>query len=223
MPAIRNGGWEGKVEILTPGCSIAAWDGVAGLLLSGGADIHPRNWDSGEPLHPTAEVEEERDALEIPLVKVAWERGLPIFGICRGAQLLNVALGGSLVQDIPSACSCGPEVHRHGSNQAPDLRHAVRVESESLLGKILSQANPPVNSRHHQAVAKPAPPLAPVAWHDDTLFEGSPLIEAVEAIDSGKWALGVQWHPENLVGIEGEGGRAARELFRAFASRMNVE
>jgi putative glutamine amidotransferase len=90
----------------------------------------------------------------------------------------------------------------------------------SLLGKILLQPQIHVNSRHHQAIAKLSPFLKPVAWHDETRFNGMPLVEGVEAIDSNRWVLGVQWHPENLVSLEGDGGKAARDLFRAFASRL---
>jgi putative glutamine amidotransferase len=220
IPAVRLGGWEGGVEVLTPGDSLDSWDGVVGLLLAGGEDIHPRNWDSSEPLHPLASVDEARDQLEIPLVKGAWERDLPIFGICRGEQLLNVALSGSLIQDIPSACGCEPEAHRHGSSKVPELHHSVRIDQESRLGKILGQADVRVNSRHHQAVAARAPALKAVAWHDETRFNGRPLVEAVEVADPARWVLGVQWHPENLVALEGDGGKAARDLFRAFASQL---
>jgi putative glutamine amidotransferase len=221
IPAVRLGGWEGGVEILAPGGPPASWDGAAGLLLAGGEDIHPRNWDPGEPLHPAAAVDEERDGLEIPLVRGAWERGLPIFGICRGEQALNVALGGSLIQDIPSACGCGPEAHRHGSSLDPELHHSARVDPESRLGGILGLAEVRVNSRHHQAIAAPAPALRPVAWHDGTRHGGGPLLEAAEAADPSRWAIGVQWHPEILVALEGDGGKAARDLFRAFAARLN--
>ncbi|MDR2697911.1 MAG: gamma-glutamyl-gamma-aminobutyrate hydrolase family protein [Holophagales bacterium] len=220
IPAMRFGGWEGSIEILTPGDLLNSWEGVAGLLLAGGDDIHPKNWDTNEPLHPSASVDEERDSLEIPLIQKAWELKLPIFGICRGEQTLNVALGGSLIQDIPEMCGCKVEAHRHGDSQVPDLRHTVRINTGSHLAKILGQSQIYVNSRHHQAIANPAPSLKPVAWHDETQFNGKPLIEAVETIDSSRWVLGVQWHPENLVGLEGDGGRAARNLFRAFVSRL---
>jgi putative glutamine amidotransferase len=156
----------------------------------------------------------------MPLVKGAWERGLPIFGVCRGEQVLNVALDGSLIQDVPSACSCEPEAHRHGSSQAPELHHSVRIDQGSRLREILRQTEVRVNSRHHQAIAAPAPALKAVAWHDETRFNGEPLIEAVEAADPARWVFGVQWHPENLVTLEGDGGRAARDLFRAFASQL---
>jgi putative glutamine amidotransferase len=204
---------------MEPGCSLQSWDGVAGLLLAGGDDIHPKNWDPGEPLHPTASVDEERDAMEIPLVRGAWERGLPILGICRGEQTLNVALGGSLIQDIPSTFGCGADAHRLGDSLVPALCHFVRIDAESLLGKTIGR-RVHVNSRHHQAIATPAPPLKVVGWDDETQLGGQPLIEAVEAIDANRWAVGVQWHPENLVGLEGEGGKAARDLFRSFASAL---
>jgi putative glutamine amidotransferase len=223
IPAIRLGGWEGPVEILTPGDLLRSWEDVAGLLLAGGDDIHPKNWDTNEPLHPSASVDEERDSLEIPLVQKAWELNLPIFGICRGEQTLNVALGGSLIQDVPEICGCEPETHRHGDSQVPDLHHTVRIDMKSRLEKILKQPQIHVNSRHHQAIANLAPYLKPVAWHDETRFNGEPLTEAVEAIDSDRWVLGVQWHPENLVGLEGDAGKAARDLFRAFASRLYSE
>jgi putative glutamine amidotransferase len=206
--------------VLAPGDQLGSWDGAVGLLLAGGDDIHPRNWDPNEPLHWAASADEERDSLEMPLVKGAWERGLPIFGICRGEQALNVALGGSLIQDIPSACGCGPEAHRHGSSQVPELHHSVKMDLGSRLREILGQTEVHVNSRHHQAIAATAPALKAVAWHDGTVFGGGPLIEAVEAIDPARWVFGVQWHPENLVALEGDGGRAARDLFRAFAARL---
>ena len=220
VPAIRFGGWEDAIEVLTPGDFLQSWEGISGLLLSGGADIHPRNWDVNEPLHSKAEVDEERDSLEKPLIVGAWERKLPILGICRGEQILNVALGGSLIQDIPEHFGCSPELHTFGDNKTPALRHFVRIESDSRLEKTLQKSVVNVNSRHHQAVARVAPPLRSVAWHDETQLDGHPLIEAVEAIDPSRWVLGVQWHPENLVTLEGNAGMAARELFRAFAIEL---
>ena len=220
VPAIRFGGWEDAIEVLTPGDFLQSWEGISGLLLSGGADIHPRNWDVNEPLHPKAEVDEERDTLEMPLVIEAWERKLPILGICRGEQVLNVALGGSLVQDIPDYYGCDLQVHSFGDNKTPVLRHFVRVESNSHLEKILGYSNVNVNSRHHQAVGRVASALRPVAWCDETQLDGQPLIEAVEAMDSSRWVLGVQWHPENLISLEGESGIAVRELFKAFAVKL---
>jgi len=221
VPAVRLGGWEGAIEVLAPGDLLQSWGDVLGLLLAGGDDIHPRHWDPDEPLHPTASVDEERDALEIPIAQKAWENGLPIFGICRGHQVLNVALGGSIVQDIPSACGCPLDAHRRGDSLTPDLRHFVTIDKNSRLAGLLPKNAFEVNSRHHQAVRAVAPKLKAVGWHMETVLDGQPLIEAVEAADEFRWVFGVQWHPENLALIEGDAGRAARSLFRAFAAELN--
>ena len=221
VPAVRVGGWEGAIEVLAPGDSLQSWDDVLGVLLAGGDDIHPRHWNPDEPLHPTASVDEERDELEIPIAQMAWEKGLPIFGICRGHQVLNVALGGSIVQDIPSSCACPLDAHRHGDSLTPDLRHFATIDKNSRLAGLLPTNAFEVNSRHHQAVHTIAPLLRAVGWHMETMLDGQPLIEAAESIDASRWVFGVQWHPENLVLIEGDAGRAARCLFRAFAAELN--
>lgn len=214
VPALRQGGWVGEVRILAPGDELDTLEGVAGLLLCGGGDIHPRHWDPDEPLHPTAEVDEGRDALELPLIRRVREAGLPILGICRGEQALNVALGGSLCQDIPSAFGCDSELHSHGTPDLPEIRHSVSIEPHSRLHALVGAQSIPVNSRHHQAVACLPPGFRAVAWHPETAREGEPLIEAIESEDG--LVLGVQWHPENLVDMESEAGRAARSLFEAF-------
>lgn len=218
LPAIWLGGWRGDILLVAPRDPPPSLETVSGLLLCGGLDIHPRLWDAEEPVHPTAEVAEDRDALETPLVREAWERGLPILGICRGEQLLNVALGGSLIQDIPCHFGCPSERHRHGCSEAPELHHAVQLEPMSRLAECLRCPRIPVNSRHHQAVKRLAPGLKAVAWDLNTRHpETGPLIEGIEAEDENRWVLGVQWHPENLVGLEGEAGEAARRLFGSFA------
>jgi putative glutamine amidotransferase len=164
-----------------------------------------------------AEVDEARDAFEIPLVRRAWEQGLPILGICRGEQILNVALGGSLVQDVPEHFGCEGERHRHGTPEVADMRHRVQLAPGSRLRALLGEDVFLVNSRHHQAVRQVAPPLVAVGWHLDTAHPATgPLIEAVEAADPARWVFGVQWHPENLVTLRGPAGDAARDLFSAF-------
>lgn len=217
VPAIRLGGWTGEVRLVNPDDPAPSLDGVAGLVLTGGDDIHPRAWDPAEPVHPLAEPDLDRDALELPLARRAWELGLPILGICRGEQLLNVALGGSLVQDVPSFYGCDPGTHRQGSSdQPPVLAHAVRIAPDSRLAALVGGTEVVVNSRHHQAVGRVAPGLRAVAWHPDTARDGQPLVEGVEAGD-GRWVVGVQWHPENLVGLQDPAGAAALGLFRGFA------
>jgi gamma-glutamyl-gamma-aminobutyrate hydrolase PuuD len=217
LPAIRSGGWGGDIQLVAPGEALPAMGTLAGLVLCGGRDIHPRLWDAQEPLHPAADADDARDVFEAPLVRQAWEQGLPILGICRGEQILNVAMGGSLFQDIPSHFGCEPEWHRHGSSEVPELHHAVQFDPLSRLAELLGCHEVQVNSRHHQVVKRLAPGLKAVAWHLETRDpESGPLIEAIEAEDEGRWVFGVQWHPENLVGLEDESGEAARRLFGGF-------
>jgi putative glutamine amidotransferase len=223
LPALRAAGWAGEVRLVTPEEGLPPLDGAAGLLLAGGYDIHPRHWDAAEPLHPKAEVDAERDELEIPLVQKAWQRSLPILGICRGEQVLNVALGGSLIQDVPEHFGCERERHQHGTAEVPDMRHRVQLAPGSRLRSLLGEDVFLVNSRHHQAVKRLAPPLAAVAWHLDTVHpESGPLVEAVEAMDSARWVFGVQWHPENLVDLKGPAGDAARDLLSAFVKAIST-
>ncbi|HWQ10850.1 MAG TPA: gamma-glutamyl-gamma-aminobutyrate hydrolase family protein [Holophaga sp.] len=214
LHALRQGGWERGFTLLAPGDPVPSMAGHAGLLITGGGDIHPGHWDPEEPVHAKAKVDEERDALEGPLVQEAWRLGIPILGICRGEQVLNVALGGSLVQDIPSRFGCPLERHR----TKQDLAHPVHLEPASRLAALLDREVCEVNSHHHQAVDRVAPGFRPAAWHLETALEGVPLVEAVEAVDLDRWALGVQWHPEEMVDLEGDAGQDARAIFRAFVA-----
>ncbi len=221
VPAVLLGGWAGDVVLVAPGDPVPPLEGFRGLLLTGGDDIHPSNWDPGEAPHETAEPDPSRDALEIPLVRRAWELGLPILGICRGEQVLNVALGGSLVQDIPSHYHCETARHQIGSSSLPpQLAHPVTVDPASRLRTLVGADEVEVNSRHHQAVLRLAPVLKAVAWHPPTARDGQPLIEGVEALDPGRWVVGVQWHPENLVAMDHPAAAAALGIFRGFAGAL---
>nr|WP_279341640.1 gamma-glutamyl-gamma-aminobutyrate hydrolase family protein [Geothrix sp. SG200] len=221
LPALKAAGWAGPILLVAPGDPLPDLTGIAGLLLTGGDDIHPRHWDEAEAVHPKADVDAGRDGFEIPLVRAAWERRLPILGICRGEQVLNVALGGSLVQDIPDHYGCEPSRHQHGTPDQPDMRHRVQLAPGSRLRALLGEDVFLVNSRHHQAVKRVAPLLAAVGWHLDTVHAATgPLVEAVETTDPTRWVFGVQWHPENLVGLKGPAGDAARDLFAAFAKAI---
>jgi len=173
-----------------------ALSGAGGLMLTGGDDVAPTRY--GESKHPAVvEVEPERDEFEIALVQEARRRNLPIFAICRGVQVLNVAFGGSLVQDIPSQLS-GALQHKLTvpPHQSYALAHEVWFEKDSLLGSLLkdrlSDADScEVNSRHHQAVKQVANGFRVTATAPDG------VIEAIE--DPGTpFCLGVQWHPENF-------------------------
>lgn len=220
LPALKAAGWTGPAVLFAPGDPLPNLMEAVGLVLTGGYDIHPRHWDATEPLHPQAEVDEARDGLEIPMIRAAWEMDLPILAICRGEQILNVALGGSMIQDIPDYYTCEPNRHQHGIPEVPDMHHHVQLAPGSRLRTLLGEDVFLVNSRHHQAVKRVAPPLVAVGWHLDTVHPGTgPLIEALEAADPQRWVFGVQWHPENLVTLKGPPGDTARALFRAFATR----
>jgi putative glutamine amidotransferase len=179
--------------------------GARGLVLCGGADIDPRRY--GEETLPGAgvEVTEGRDDLEWGLLAGAREARVPVWGICRGCQVLNVFLGGTLWQDLPSQ---RPSPIDHSQADPPELlSHVVWVTvPDAPLGERLAIDRPEVNSRHHQAVKRLAPGLMSVAESPDGLVEafvlaggeGTPMAPAAPA---NWWVRAVQWHPENLVAL----------------------
>jgi putative glutamine amidotransferase len=184
-------------------------DGIDGLLLTGGEDLAPARY--GEAPHPSVvDVDPARDEFEIALVGEARRRNLPILGICRGIQVLNVALGGTLVQDIPSERP-GALAHEAGTARAARA-HDVEVEPGSRLASALGATRLAVNSSHHQSVDRPAPRLRITARSDDGIVEG------LETDRHDPWyAVGVQWHPEDLVDTEEPWDR---QLFATFAGRL---
>ncbi len=223
VSALRLAGFEGECILCAPGDDAEEVAGIHGLLLCGGLDIHPRLWDTSEALHPTAEVDDARDALEGPWVRQAWAAQIPILGICRGEQMLNVALGGSLLQDIPDYFEIPGERHRFGTHEDTQPHHDITVEPQSRLGRILGVTRISVNSRHHQAVSRLAPGLKAVAWDPETCHpQSGPLIEAIEAENPASWAMGVQWHPENLVHEKAPHGEAALRVFQAFVQAVTL-
>lgn len=158
-----------------------------GLVLTGGTDVVPRLY-GGAP-HPTVtDTSAERDEFEVKLVHEALAHDLPLLAICRGMQLLNVALGGTLVQDIRTVTG---SAIRHDDFALPrtDVAHAVSVRSGSRLHALLGRDEVEVNSLHHQAVDRLATPLVATAFAPDG------LVEAVE-LPARRFVLGVQWHPE---------------------------
>lgn len=161
---------------------------VDGLLLTGGEDVSPVYF--GETLHPSVKrVDPARDRFEIALIRQAIERDTPLLAICRGIQVLNVAAGGSLIQDI-GAQVVGPVSH-HYIESFEEPSHTVQVAADSKLAQVLGATRLQVNSGHHQAVKAVAPGLRAVAWAEDG------LIEAVES-PHHRWIIGVQWHPEMM-------------------------
>lgn len=169
----------------------AVLDRVDGVLLTGGPDVDPALY--GEAPHPATSVAPQRDHFEIPLSREAVKRDVPLLAICRGVQVLNVAAGGTLVQDIPSAID---SALKHSIEMPKDHpAHAVTVAGDTQLATALRGASPadtcPVNSRHHQAVGTVAPDFVVSAVSPDG------IVEAIERPTS-TFCLGVQWHPENF-------------------------
>ncbi len=161
-------------------------DRLDGLILSGGPDVHPRHYHA-MPLSGLAEVDDELDRMELELARLAIERDMPLLGICRGIQILNVACGGSLIQDIGSQVP-GALLHNPSLDKGI-MSHTVRIEHDTLLGRIIGKNEIWVNGRHHQAVDKVAPSLSVSAVAPDG------IVEAVED-SSRRFVIGVQWHPE---------------------------
>ncbi len=158
-----------------------------GLIISGGKDIPPVLY--GEDKHPdTDPLPEERPLFEIALVRLFRELDKPVLGICYGCQLLNVAFGGTLIQDIPSQIGNGVK-HRRQSASEPHARHVVTIREGSLLRRILGKAEVEIVSSHHQAVRKPADGLQVTATAPDG------VVEAIE-LEDARFFVGVQWHPE---------------------------
>jgi putative glutamine amidotransferase len=169
--------------------------GIGGLMLTGGDDVAPSRY--GEAPHAAVvEAEPGRDEFEIALITAARARNLPIFAICRGVQVLNVACGGTLVQDIPSQIA-GALAHSLAvpQHQPYELAHEVWVDKDSLLATLLRERlvdeSIEVNSRHHQSVKNVAKGFVASATAPDG------VIEAIED-PKARFCLGVQWHPENF-------------------------
>lgn len=175
-----------------------------GVLLPGSAsDVDPLRYGR-EPHTRLGPVHPLKDETDLLVLKEVEERRLPLLAICFGMQVWNVQRGGSLIQDIASEV---PKAHKHEQGAPRDRRsHRVRIRPESLLSSLAEEASVLVNSHHHQALERLGEGLQASAWSSDG------LVEAVEDVREGRWALGVQWHPE--IGWEKDGLSAA--IFRAF-------
>jgi putative glutamine amidotransferase len=185
--------------------------GVAGVLLSGGGDVDPARYAAARGL--AGEIDAQRDAFELALVRRARERGLPTLCICRGLQVANVAFGGTLVNDIGATFgAASAALHRRiidgESDRGLIAGHEVRIDPRSLLARIVGDAPIVTGSRHHQSLAAVAGDLAVAASTADG------IVEAVDARFPSPFWLGVQWHPESTIFLD-DGASGA--IFAAFA------
>ncbi|HXO91457.1 MAG TPA: gamma-glutamyl-gamma-aminobutyrate hydrolase family protein [Stellaceae bacterium] len=184
-----------------PDAAAAYLDRIDGLVVTGGGfDVDPALFGATSR-HPSVTTKDRRTAFEYTATKGALARGMPVLGICGGQQLLNVVLGGTLIQHIPDEVP-GSVAHRQ-PNPRDEPGHTVRVVPGTLLHRITGAANLAVNSAHHQAVKEAGPNLLINAVAEDGVVEG---IEDPHR----RFCLGVQWHPEFEI------NEADRRIFRAF-------
>jgi putative glutamine amidotransferase len=193
----------GAVPVLIPPQPENAADvieGLDGLLLAGGDDCDPAEY--GEEKHPSCEpMDPRRQKNDLGLAKLARERGIPTLGICLGVQVMNVAAGGTLIQDIGSAVETEID---HASEPSDRHRHEVLIDGATKLGGILGARELNVNSSHHQAVGRVADGLRVTAHAPDGVVEG--LEDPAHP-----FYVGVQWHPEDM-----PGEASATAIFGAF-------
>ena len=160
-----------------------------GLILSGGPDVHPGRFGKAKD-SARCSIDLERDTLEFELIKIAMEKEIPILGICRGQQVLNVAMGGSLIIDIPTDTD-SEVVHQDRTN--PNIMHNVKITENSQLYGLTAVSSKQVNSNHHQGIDKLADVFMANAYSDDGLVEGFEYLK-----HNMPYLFAVAWHPERL-------------------------
>jgi putative glutamine amidotransferase len=181
--------------------------GLDGLVLPGGEDVDPAEYGQ-DKIPECGHVDRDRDALELQLARRATEGGLPVLAICRGHQVLNVALGGTLWQDLPAQVPGAQEHSCAYLENSGTLAHEVRITRSSVLVDILGTDQVGTNSSHHQAIRALGAGLVPTAWAPDD------VIEAVE-LKGHPFAVGVQWHPERMY-------REYPRMLRPFVALMEA-
>jgi len=215
--AVAEAGGE-PVRLDSAGAAGRALENAQGLLVSGGGDVGPSAY--GAPNSPSIEdVDAERDALEIGLIRAARERRLPTLCICRGLQVANVAFGGTLLADIPAALGVAALPHQRKGGDGRNERgliaeHVVRIDAGSALARIVGTTEVTTGARHHQAVERCAADLRVVARTADGIVEG------LEANFVSPFWLAVQWHPESTRELD---GGASRALFAAFTEAARLQ
>ncbi|MBI4310765.1 MAG: gamma-glutamyl-gamma-aminobutyrate hydrolase family protein [Chloroflexi bacterium] len=204
---------EAQVRLFLPGEALSSEDpllGATALLLSGGRDVDPARYGATPDPAAGLRLDPARDAMEFALLRHALERDLPVYGICRGMQLLNVAFGGRLIQDIP-----GHTAENGAGPDADSAHHMVFLSIGSKLAAIMGSGGfMRLNSRHHQGLreAQKAPTLLAAAYG-----LGDGVIEALES-PAHDWVIGVQCHPER----EAEVPSMFRRVFQAFVERAEM-
>ena len=173
-----------------------------GLILSGGVDVNPKFYGE-QPAIGIGEIDEDLDQMELQIAKMAFDKDLPILAICRGIQVLNISQGGTLYQDIANQIQ-DSIFHSQNASKAVTT-HAVQIDGNTVLYRVLKRKTVWVNSKHHQAVKDVAPGLRVSARAADG------VIEAIEH-PSKRFVLGVQWHPEGTWNNDSY----SKKLFRAF-------
>jgi putative glutamine amidotransferase len=201
---LEAGAGRDEIVVLRPGDPIGGeFDGI---VIAGGDDVDPALY--GRDVLPGAgvKVDAGRDSIDFSVFEEAWRARVPALGICRGLLVMNVARGGTLIQDLPSG---SPSEITHHRRKKPNRRdHPVTVRAGTRLSEIAGSRQIDVNSRHHQAVEHPAADFVVNATAPDGVIEG------LEARD-GRWLVAVQWHPENL-----HDDPASKRLFREFVEQV---
>jgi putative glutamine amidotransferase len=182
------------LRILAPGAATQEEiDECRGILLTGGGDVHPGSYGREDALQVARNVQKDRDEFEFGVIRRTLAAGKPILGICRGCQVFNVALGGSLIPDLPAA-----GYQSHGRGEEATRVHPILVIQGSMLRRLLGTGAGWVNTSHHQAVLTPGENLCIAALSEDNVVES---IEW-ENPEGRPWILMVQWHPERAWGME---------------------
>ncbi len=201
-----NGGIPIILPYISPEIAIETLVLCDGIILSGGEDIDPKLYGQ-DPHRHLGPITPERDIAEIAMVKYALDNNIPLLAICRGVQILNVALGGSLIQDIPSQVK-EPIQHSQKIDRSRET-HWVTINTDSKLFEIVGSERVRVNSLHHQAIDKVANDLRVVAQSSDG------LVEAVEYIHPTTFTVGVQWHPESMANTNDEMNNVFKEFINS--------
>jgi len=213
VDAVRLAG--GEPIVVRPGDPLP--DDYEGVLLSGGADVHPRYYGEtiDQSVQETLSIDDARDTMELPIARAALEADLPILCICRGVQLINVAAGGTLWQDL-SLATVDPVAHmQEGRLETWQVAHDVAVDRGTRLAEVMGPGAVGVNTYHHQAVKEAAPGFRIAARAADG------TVEAIES-ERHRCIIGVQWHPERMVSHHPRHLRLFARLVDAARPRSHI-